>query len=57
MIVETITELFNSLIEYFSQINFKEVFDSAKMIVENLDTGLLKDTVNSVVELVQGLFN
>lgn len=54
--VETITALFASLQEYFSNFDLGEAVDSVKMIIENFDLQLIKDTFSALVEFIQSIF-
>ncbi len=49
-------DLINSIVEFFSTVNFDELVDDLKMIVEGIDFQVIADTFNSLVETIKSLF-
>lgn len=53
--LETIQAFFQSLVEYFEHFDWNEAIESIKMIINNFDFQVIKDTIDTLVEFIKGL--
>lgn len=55
-IINTLTEMLNSIIAYFGAFNFDEVLASVKLILENLDFETFSVTFDALKEFLAAIF-
>ncbi len=53
--LETIQAFIQSLVEYFENFDWNEAIESIKMIINNFDFQVIKDTIDTLVEFIKGL--
>lgn len=53
--LETIQAFFQSLLDYFANFDWNEAIESIKMIINNFDFQVIKDTIDTLVEFIKGL--
>ncbi len=53
--LETIQAFIQSLVEYFENFDWNEAIESIKMLINNFDFQVIKDTIDTLVEFIKGL--
>lgn len=54
--MEAITTLFESLAEYFSNINWDNLLADLSVILEGINFDLIKETFQSLIDTISALF-
>lgn len=54
-IVDTVRELLDSIITYFTAFNWEEVLASAKLVIDNIDMDTFKTTLETLKGFVSSI--